>query len=34
MEEMMKTIERLNGKIERYEQTVLMKEKTLKRTED
>jgi hypothetical protein len=24
----------LNGKIERYEQTVLTKEKTLKRTED
>ena len=34
MEEMKKTIERLNGKIEKYEQTVLKKEKELKRTDD
>lgn len=32
MEEMKKTIERLNDKIERYEQGVVSKEKTLKRT--
>ena len=32
MEEMKKTIERLNLKIERYEQTVIEKEKELKRS--
>jgi DNA-binding transcriptional MerR regulator len=31
MEDMKKTLERLNYKIERYEQTVVVKEKTLKR---
>lgn len=33
MEDMKKTIERLNGKIDRYENTVVKKEKELKRTE-
>jgi DNA-binding transcriptional MerR regulator len=34
MEDMKKTIERLDGKIERYEQNVVMKEKALKRSQD
>jgi len=34
MEEMKKTIERLDYKIESYEQTVIVKEKELKRLED
>lgn len=34
MEDMTKTLERLNGKIARYEQSVVEKEKTLKRLED
>jgi DNA-binding transcriptional MerR regulator len=34
MEDMKKTLERLNYKIERYEQAVVVKEKTLKRPED
>lgn len=34
IEEMSKTLERLNGKISRYEQTVLQKEKNLKRHND
>ncbi len=34
MEEMRKTLERLDGKIERYEQRVLAREKELKRTKD
>jgi DNA-binding transcriptional MerR regulator len=34
MEEMKKTIERLNYKIDRYEQAVVTKEKELKRTEN
>ena len=34
MEDMQKTLERLNYKIERYEQSVVAKEKELKRSED
>ncbi|AET67452.1 putative transcriptional regulator [Desulfosporosinus orientis DSM 765] len=34
MEDMQKTLERLNYKIESYEQSVVKKEKELKRTED
>lgn len=34
MEDMKKTLERLNYKIERYEQSVVGKEKELKRSED
>ena len=34
MEDMMKTLERLNYKIERYEQSVVEKEKELKRPKD
>ena len=34
MEDMQKTLERLNYKIERYEQSVVEKEKELKRSED
>jgi DNA-binding transcriptional MerR regulator len=34
MEDMKKTIDRLNNKIERYEQGVVQKEKTLKRTDE
>ena len=34
MEEMKKTLERLNYKIESYEQSVVKKEKELKRSED
>jgi MerR family transcriptional regulator, aldehyde-responsive regulator len=34
MEDMKKTLERLNYKIESYEQTVVEKEKELKRSED
>jgi DNA-binding transcriptional MerR regulator len=34
MEDMKKTLERLDSKIARYEQTVIKKEKTLKRSEN
>lgn len=34
MEDMKKTLERLNYKIERYEQSVVTKENELKRTDD
>jgi len=34
MEDMQKTLERLNYKIERYEQTIVPKEKELKKSED
>ena len=34
MEDMQKTLERLNYKIESYEQSVVEKEKELKRSED
>lgn len=34
MEDMQKTLERLNYKLERYEQSVIEKEKELKRSED
>ena len=34
MEDMKKTLERLNYKIERYEQTIVPKEKELKKSED
>ncbi|MDF2943645.1 MAG: putative transcriptional regulator [Herbinix sp.] len=34
MDEMKKTIERLNGKIERYEQTVVKKEQELRKTDN
>lgn len=34
MEDMKKTLERLNYKIERYEQSVVAKEKELKKSED